>query len=259
MGTGMRMGVYERGRAAWPKVSLEPATFAAHMQRLEADDKHAEDLYLACACAEGDAAALAEFEQRFITEVPRFIARIDASPAAADETRQSLREYLLVAAAGERPRIADYAGRGALGGWIRVIATRMVLQRRRGSIESNEDAAARLAASEPSPEVALIRKRYGPALGAALGAALAALSDRDRGIIKLSLIDELSMDELCGLYGVHRTTMWRWIVQLKQQILDKALAILRQELTLETAEFESLCRSVHSQLDWSLGGLLGDG
>jgi hypothetical protein len=47
---------------------------------------------------------------------------------------------------------------------------------------------------------------------------IAALSDRDRGLLKLSVIHELSMDELCDLYKVHRTTLWHWIVQLKQQI-----------------------------------------
>jgi len=67
------------------------------------------------------------------------------------------------------------------------------------------------------------------------------------------------MDELCGLCKVHRTTLWRWIGQLKQQILDEALRALRQKLALETAEVESLCRVVQSQLDWSLGGLLDDG
>jgi RNA polymerase sigma-70 factor, ECF subfamily len=253
------MEAYERGRAAWPTVNLDPVTFAAHLERLAADGQHAEDLYLACACAAGDPAALALFEQRFIAEVPLFIARIDPSPAVADETKQALREYLLVAAAGARPRIADYAGRGSLGGWIRVIATRRVVQQRRPSVGSNEDAAHRLAATEPNPEVALIRKRYGAELAAALGAAIASLSDRDRGLLKLAIIDELSMDELCGLYSVHRTTLWRWLVQLKQRVLDEALGILRRKLALETAELESLCRSVQSQLDFSLGGLLDNG
>ena len=253
------MEACERGRAAWPAVSLDPATFATRLARLAAGDQHAEDLYLACACAEDDAAALAAFEQRIIAEVPHFIARIDASPAVADETKQAVRDYLLVAPAGTRPRIADDAGRGALGGWVRVIATRMVLQAHRSRAGSNEDAASRLAASEPSPEVALIRKRHGPELAAALRAAIASLSDRDRGLIKLAIIDELSMDELCGLYKVHRTTLWRWIVQLKQQILDDALGSLRQTLALPTAELESLCRAVQSQLDWSLGGLGDEG
>jgi RNA polymerase sigma-70 factor, ECF subfamily len=72
-------------------------------------------------------------------------------------------------------------------------------------------------------------------------------------------MDELSMDELCGLYSVHRTTLWRWLVQLKQRVLDEALDILRRKLALETAELESLCRSVQSQLDFSLGGLLDNG
>src|SRR5580658_632485 len=58
---------YEQGRAAWPQVVLAPVDFAAHLGRCarEQDDPvrfldqvHAADLYLACACAQGNPAAL---------------------------------------------------------------------------------------------------------------------------------------------------------------------------------------------------------
>ena len=252
------MGAYERGRAAWPAVQLDPDVFAAHLAQRSAGDAHAEDLYLACACARGDAAAHAAFEQRFLADVPVFIARVDASPAVADETKQRLRTYLLVGAPGEPPRIAAYGGRGALGGWIRVIATRMALQQRPRDVGSDADAANRLAACEPGPELALIRKRDGAALAAALGAAISGLADRDRGLVKLAILDELSLDELSRLYGVHRTTLWRWLGQIKQRLLDDAMQRLRASLALDTADLDSLCRLARSQLDLSLGSLAGD-
>ena len=63
---------------------------------------------------------------------------------------------------------------------------------------------------------------------------------------------------LCGAFNtnVHRATVARWIVRLKQQIFDEAVRVLRARLSLDTAEVESLCRAVQSQLDFSLGGLL---
>jgi RNA polymerase sigma-70 factor (ECF subfamily) len=254
------MKPWERGRVAWPTVHVAEARFAEHCARLQASDEHAEDLYLACACSDGDAVALAEFEARLVSAVPRFVGRIDATPALADDVKQSVRQYLLVPAPGARPPIAEYSGRGPLAGWVRVVAVRFALQikRKRTMVSSDVTAAERLAAVEPNPEVALMRARHGADLAAALGQAITGLPDRDRGLIKLSVIDELTIDELCGLYNVHRATVARWIVRLKQQIFEDAMAILRGRLALDTAEVESLCRAVQSQLDFSLGGLLAD-
>lgn len=255
-----RMGAYERGQATWPTVALERAAFTEHVARLGAGDEHAEDLYLACACAAGDAAAIAIFDAHIVAAVPRWIARIDASPAVADEACQRVRDYLLVGKDGARPHIADYAGRGPLAGWVRVVASRTVLEIKRRAqrdpVDSDANAAERLASCEPNPEVALIRRRHGRELADALREAIAALSERERGLIKLAVIDELTIDELAALYGVHRATVARWVARLKEETLDAAVAILRRRLALDTAAVESLCRAVRSQLDLSLGGLI---
>ena len=255
----MQVEVYERGRAAWPGVKVARDAFVAHLQTLSASDEHAEDLFLAFACAAGDPPAIALLEQHHVRKVPQYVARIDGAAAVADETKQLVRDYLLVASDGARPHIADYAGRGPLGAWVRIISRRIVLQmqRKRGrATDSDSEAAARLAASDPSPEVALVRARHGRELAAALRAAIRGLPERERGLIKLSVIDGLTIDELCGIYVVHRATVARWIARLKQQIFDAAVARLRDELRLDTEGVESLCRAVRSQLDFSLGGLL---
>jgi RNA polymerase sigma-70 factor (ECF subfamily) len=253
------MGAYERGKAAWPAVKVSRDAFEAHLEKLGSGDEQAEDLFLALGCALGDRAAIALFEQQYVREVPRYIARIDSSPLVADETKQLVRDYLLVGRDGAPPRIADYAGRGPLGAWVRVVASRCVLQMKRKEarvVDSDADAAARLAALEPSPDVALIRARYGRELAAALRDAIATLSERERALIKLSVVDGLTIDDLCGLYNVHRATVARWIVRLKEQIFESAVGLLRQRLRLDTEGVESLCRAVRSQLDLSLSGLL---
>jgi RNA polymerase sigma-70 factor, ECF subfamily len=250
---------YERGRAAWPTVDVSPEAFASHLQEVGAQDQHVEELFLAFACALGSTAAIALFEERYVREVSRYVARIDSSPPIVDEAKQLVRDYLLVKKNGERAHIADYTGRGPLGAWVRVIASRFVLQMKRKSArarDSDAEAAARLAALEPSPEVALVRARHGAELAAALKAAIAALAEKERGLIKLSVVDGLTVDELSGLYHVHRATVARWIARLKEQIFEAAVAQLRQQLLLDTAGVESLCRAVRSQLDFSLGGLL---
>jgi RNA polymerase sigma-70 factor (ECF subfamily) len=249
---------YDRGRAAWPDVSLDEAAFDAHFAALGADGEHADDVYLACACASGEPAALAAFDLHFLTAVPHFIARIDPSPTLADELKQILREHLLMASAGARPRIAEYSGRGSLGGWLRVIAVRRVHRLRRHRVDdspSDEAVVAQLVATTPTPEIALLRARYGAQMADAIKSAIAAMPARDRTLLKLHALDGLTIDELCGFYDVHRATVARWIARLRQQLFDEAAGTIRKLLGLDTAEADSLCRALGSQLDVSLGGL----
>jgi RNA polymerase sigma-70 factor (ECF subfamily) len=253
------MGAYERGQAAWPTIELDRTVFETHIKRLEADDEHAEDLFLTCACGEGNEAALRIFDSRFLAQVPRLIARADASPAVAEEVQQALRAELLVAPPEGKPRIAGYAGRGSLVGWLRVAAVRQVhrLKRRKLDRAPAEDAlVARLVAVEPNAEVALIRARHGAELATALRAAVAALPPRERSLLKLHVLDGLTIDDLCGFYDVHRATVARWIVKLKQQLFDEATQQLKQRLAIDTSEVESLCRALGSQIDVSLAGLM---
>jgi RNA polymerase sigma-70 factor (ECF subfamily) len=254
-------GAYERGRAVWPELVVDPAQFAAHVAAVGGDEEHAEDLYLAFACAVGDAKALAAFDARYLSQVPRYIARVVSSPALAEEVQQILRTEVLVGPPGQRPQIAGYSGRGPLAGWLRVLAVRRVHRLRRRKIDSaptEELVVDRLVAAGPTPELALVKARHGADLALAIKRAIAALPARERNLIKLHVIDELTIDDLCQLYNVHRSTVARWIVRLKQQLLDEAVGILRSQLGLETEEIESLCRAVRSQLDLSLSGLDGD-
>jgi RNA polymerase sigma-70 factor (ECF subfamily) len=144
-----------------------------------------------------------------------------------------------------------YSGRGPLTGWLRVIAIRFVRQLERKDnrlVRTDDEAASRLAVSEPNPEVALLRQRHGAQLVDALKTASAALTDRDRAPIKMAVIDELSIDELCRVYNVHRATVARWIVRLKQQIFDEAVSPLRRRIDLDTGDVESLCRAESARL-----------
>src|ERR1700676_5015443 len=91
--------LHERGVLAWPRVKVELADYASHVATLVAENDaealgtlHGEDLYLACACARGDAAAIAIFERQFLREVPAYIARATTSPQVIDEVLQRLRE-----------------------------------------------------------------------------------------------------------------------------------------------------------------------
>ncbi len=226
-----------------------------------ADERFAEDVYLACACGAGNPAALLAFDRQFLAEVPHFIARVDPSPTVAEEVKQALREHLLVATPAGPPRITEYAGRGSLGGWIRISAVRRLhrMRKRLGSrVAANDVVADRLVAVDADPETALIKKRHGADLADAVRTGLAALPTRDRTLLKMHIVDGLGIDELCLLHGVHRATVARWIVRLRQQLLDEAMRVLKARLELDTAEADSLCAALCSQLDVSLGALVDE-
>ncbi len=193
----------DRCHAAWPDLDLPAPVFLQHIAGLigggEAgpalDALHAEDLYLACACAQGLPAACAAFDQQCLAQVPAWLSgRVPPGvlAALAEEVQQALRERLLVAGPGAAPRIARYGGRGRLAAWVRISALRMAvdLGRARGErfTEAREPAALDLLGAAPDPELDLMKARYRDDFEGAFRDALLALSAEQRNLLRLHLV-----------------------------------------------------------------------
>src|SRR5262245_29370465 len=127
---------YDAARAAAAEVRVDAEQFALHLaDRLPpASDLDAElagralaDLFLACGCCHGDPAALAALERGVFLRADRALARLSASPEEREEARQRAREKLLVGTDEEGPRIAQFAGGGALHRWLAVVLVRELL------------------------------------------------------------------------------------------------------------------------------------
>ncbi|MEJ7602890.1 MAG: hypothetical protein WKG01_33690, partial [Kofleriaceae bacterium] len=129
---------WEAGRAAWPTVSLDRATFAAYIgEQDRARTKYPADVYLAAACLAGHREALSVFDRDVVSAARGAVRSIDANDAFVDEACQRLRANLLVGDGG-RPRIADYAGRGPLRAWVGIAAVRTALMIRRSQQRARE-------------------------------------------------------------------------------------------------------------------------
>jgi RNA polymerase sigma-70 factor, ECF subfamily len=252
----MQKDLSERGRAAWPDIEVSDAQLAAHLSRLDLPPEPHPDLYLACACAAGVPAALATFDERVLAQVGSFVARIDASPGFANEVRQTLRERLLVARPDAPPRIADYSGRGPLGAWVRVAALRAAIDLRRDQHRGAWLSAAPTIARELSPDLQLVRARYQADYEEALRVALAALDAKERNLLRMHVVDGLTIDRIGLVYHVHRATAARWVQAVRQKLLETIYRRLGQRLALSPAELDSLTALVQSQLQVSLTGLL---
>jgi RNA polymerase sigma-70 factor (ECF subfamily) len=124
--------VFSQGRAEWPEVALEYSVFRQHLARVLGDEpdwdwtRSGAELYLICACLQGDVAALRAFEAH--TEIATAITRIEAEAEFVEEVLSTLREALFV---GPRAKLASYAGRGPLGPWLSVAAARVALNQMR--------------------------------------------------------------------------------------------------------------------------------
>jgi RNA polymerase sigma-70 factor (ECF subfamily) len=247
-------------RAAHPRLGLAAADFAAYLSARAPDEaalrsRNAADLYLACAAARADAAALATFEAEILDRLAPALIRAGAG-AILDEVKQVVRERLLVAPAGRDPRITDYAGEGTLVTWVRVVALRAAATIRRGAQRSRaREHEALLDTPLPvdSPDLAHLRRRYAGDFKAAFEAGVAGLGPRDRNLLRQHLLDGLTIDDLGALYQINRVTAARWLSRAREEVARATRKALAARLRLSPAELDSVLRLVRSDLDLSIG------
>ena len=244
--------LHQLGRDAWPTVELPAEAFATYLADREPTPARAADLYLACACARGDAEAIGRFEAAYFDDVRAIVTRLAGDAATADEALQQLREKLFVG--GDRPRgITNYAGRGDLRGWFRVAATRVTLGLLRGRRKAEDVGALdTIAAGDADPELAVMRQRYAIEANQVLRDAFAELTPRDRNLLRQHFVDGLGIDALGKLYNVHRATTARWLEKARAQLEKRVRALLVKRLGVTTATAESILALVRSELHITL-------
>ena len=254
-------------RAAWPGVTLAPERFAAHIAGIlppGAGDEEllalrAEELYLARACADGDRAAMAIFEERFFGEIDVAAGRLRAPRALTEDVKQILRGVFFVAEPDRPAAVEKYGGRGDLRGWVRVSATRelqrmMIKEKRNVHVEDERFFEAFAPAHDP--ELGYIRARYQRELKEALSAAMAAMPERERALLRLHVLHGMSIDKIGELYGAHRATAARWLAQAREGIFDRTRAELSRRIGVSETEVDSIIRLVQSKLELSLNRVL---
>jgi RNA polymerase sigma-70 factor (ECF subfamily) len=256
---------FAAGQAQWASVPLTPERFVRHLARHlpEASQEalrqlQAADLYLACACAEGDRQALLAFEQHVLQRVP---ARLGPLPAATvDEVLQVLRQRLLLGRGEMPPKIADYSGRGPLLAWVRIIASRIVGELasqdgRQELFDEPPEVLARMLSSD-DPERELLKEDSRQVLAEALRKALSVLPERERALLRLHHLHGLTMDKLATMYGESRSGVARRVAQARERLLKLTRAELASRLNIAGPEVESLLGLVQSRLDFSLHRLM---
>lgn len=266
------LAMVEQGRAAWAGLRLDPEVFATYVGEHmppEADtdvdavlrEIHAADLYLACACAHGVAGAARAADDAYLSTLANVLHHVDSSPAFADEVRQILRDKLFVSVDGAPPKIIGYSGSHPLAAWMRIAARRVGISLRRGDEARGRASAAALAVALPAgadPEIDYLKARYRAEFREAFQVAVTALTERERVILRLSLLEGLSHEKIALIYGVTQSTVTRWIARARESLAEGTQRILGERLRLGASEIHSIAKLVYSELHLSLSRWLVD-
>ncbi|WP_394833401.1 sigma-70 family RNA polymerase sigma factor [Pendulispora rubella] len=245
---------------SWPNFSVAAADYERYLVEREvfAKDEHAADLYLACACLRGLTAAVAAFDALLRSVARPVIARVGRDPDFVDEVIQVLREKLLIGVERRAPKLAQYQGRSSLATWIRTAAARVALNCRRAAKAPHEalDASQHGPSSPEQPDCEYAKAQCKRELGVALQIALDGLTERDRALLSLHLVDGVSLERLANLYEVGRATIARWLAEARKTLTADVRKELCRRLALSPSEYDSVAAFVRSRMGASVVELL---
>jgi RNA polymerase sigma-70 factor (ECF subfamily) len=116
----------------------------------------------------------------------------------------------------------------------------------------DDSALVELTSPDEDQELHYLKRLYREEFKAAFQQALAALSARERTILRYNLLDNLNIDQIGAIYNVHRATVARWIAKARETLLSETREILMQKLRVNEGEFESIMRLIQSHFDVSI-------
>ena len=255
-------------RAAYPGCAVRDEDFFRFLGERTAPDPsveealaqlHANDLYLACGCERGDPVALKLFDTQVLSRLGSMLSRFSLGDAGLADLKQALRVLLFVSD-GEKPaRVTQYSGRAPISAWVQVAAVRAAMRSKKQDwrTEPSEDQdLIEMPGSSDAPELGYLKQQYQAPFREAFRESLIAMDKKQRTLLRQSFIDGLSIDELGRLYGVHRATASRWIVEARRALLKATRERLVERIKLPAEECDSIMQLARSRLDITLRGLL---
>lgn len=246
----------DAAREAWTGIAVTEEQFVAHVAlHLRGDgplvaalsEIRATDLYIACACALGDSAAIRTFERTYFGELdalwPSYRDRV-----SLDDARQMLRQKLFTRTDTDEPKIVKFAGRGDVRGWVRVVAGRMLAdltdkkQRERPVDEAFFDKLG----TGVDLELDRFKAQYGAEFKEAFRVAVESLTARERSLLRHAYVRDASVVEIGAVYGVHGATAASWVAAARQKLVRALRKTFAERLQVTNAELESVLRLIES-------------
>jgi RNA polymerase sigma-70 factor (ECF subfamily) len=186
------------------------------------------------------------------------VTRLVKDADLATDVVAAVREKLVVGLDARGPRIADYGGHGELVVWVRVIAIRAALTQLR-THQRHVPADEQLweaASPDAGPAITALRRDSAARIKDAFHAGLAALSTRQRNLLRQHLLDGLTIDELGAIYQVHRVTCARWLTSARADLWSHTKRQLRETLGVSDQSISDMLEDIRSTLDLSIERVL---
>jgi RNA polymerase sigma-70 factor (ECF subfamily) len=228
---------------------------------------HPEDLATARRAIAGEVGAHNLIEQAILKSAGQAAAAARLGREQAGELAQRMRLRLLVGGPESSPALGQYAGRGPLAGYVRVVAAReaTAIIRERASDGGELDEERLIADSGMSrgdAEALMLDAEARLTLKAAFQRGIARLSPRDRALLGFLYVQGLDGEAVGRIYDVHKATISRWLTTARSHLWELVAAELEGLRSSSTdpadpADLAALARNVASQLDLSLSRLLG--
>jgi RNA polymerase sigma-70 factor, ECF subfamily len=241
------------------RLGCEPSEVDAAL----AGEAHTDELRLAAACAAGEVGALRRFDAEYVALLDAPLRALGLDGGRIDDVKQRVREKLLLPRDDDVPRVLQYAGAGRLVGLVKVTALRTALndqrQRRRRNAthaRAKETTVQRIMAADLGPELQVIDTQHRALIKQAFETAIEALERADRGLLRLHLLERMTIDEIAALHGIHRATAARRLARIRDAISTRAHECLRAAMPSRSHGLASVTRAVDSMLDLSLARVL---
>jgi RNA polymerase sigma-70 factor, ECF subfamily len=259
-------GAFERCRRRFPSVELDLESFLARIDQVlpPTDDTGTgalqyEDLFLATACARGDRIAWEHFANQYLAAIKGFAVKACGSLHEAEELSQQIVAVLIE----DKAKIGSYNGRGSLAGWLRVAVAHAAIDRFRRSSrtvsldEMQESGAAFQAPEDERSGAGTSDSRWGRVLCALLSEQLRQLSPRDRLLLALYYVRSVSLKAIGRHFGVHESTVSRWLESLRRNLRKGVEHELRTRHGLRGREIQALWIWASEVESFSLDKVLG--
>ena len=144
-------------------------------------------------------------------------------------------------------------------GLIKVMAVRAAISMTRSASRQHadpEETLLSMPSMELDPELQSVRQELRLHFKEAFEQAAAQLEPRQRNLLRLHLLDGVTLEQLAANYSVHRATITRWLAQARQSLLKNTRKNLQAKVTGSAEEFDSLASLIESRIDMSYSRLL---
>ncbi|MFT3698698.1 MAG: sigma-70 family RNA polymerase sigma factor [Kofleriaceae bacterium] len=216
-----------------------------------------DDLEWARLLAAGDRVALARYEAELVPVIAGQLRKQGYTDDAIADVQQALRARLFVGD-GDGPAIARFEGRAALKSWVLIAAVREATRARDKAKREpavDDDALIALADRADASRDDPAKQRYRDVFKAAFRSALATLAPRDRVLLRMAVIDQLTVDQIGAIQGVHRATAARWIDRARDQLAAQIKKQFMAALGADPFETQEVLTWMQSRIELSLSAI----